>query len=261
MWSVFRRTMNRAAGLAATTLISRWMETLDYEAAHYDERVDPAHPEFRGPAIFVFWHEYIPFLFYTRAFCNIAMLVSAHKDAEVLSQAAYFQGFETVRGSTQRGGGTALRDLQRKGRTMNVAITPDGPRGPRRRLAPGAIFLASKLQLPIIPIGLGYDHPWRASTWDQFAIPKLYSRARAITGPEMKMPADLDREGVEHYRQEVERTLNTLTVLAEEWANTGRTMVGAVRSGRRTMKRKGTKTSVSTSNPCGLAIFDERRAA
>ncbi len=229
---------NRAAGLGATTLISRWMETLDYAVAHYDPANDPAEPGFRGPAIFVFWHEYIPFLFYTRAFCNIAMLVSAHKDAEILSQAARFQGFETVRGSTQRGGGTALRDLTRKGRTMNLAITPDGPRGPRRKLAPGAIYLASKLQLPLIPIGLGYDNPWRTPTWDRFAIPKLYSRARAITGPQLCLPSDLDRAGVEHYRQQTEQILSLLTESAEAWAATGGTMENALRSGRRQMSKR-----------------------
>ncbi|HTN74292.1 MAG TPA: lysophospholipid acyltransferase family protein [Pirellulaceae bacterium] len=237
MFDFARQIYHRAAGLGATTLISRWMETLEYKAAFYERAADPAHPDFQGPAIFVFWHEYIPFLFYTRAFCNIAMLVSAHKDAEILSQAARFQGFATVRGSTQRGGGTALRDLQRKGQTMNLAITPDGPRGPRRRLAPGAIYLASKLQLPIVPIGLGYDRPWRMPTWDRFAVPKLYSRARAITGPPMRLPEHLDREGVEHYRQQVETMLTTLTDLSEEWAQSGGEMAGAIATGRRHAKR------------------------
>src|SRR5690606_12703958 len=118
-------------------------ETLEYQAAYYDISADPAHPTFRGPAVFVFWHEYIPLLFYVRSFCNVAMLVSAHRDAEVLSQAARFMGFATVRGSTQRGGGSALRAMRRRGRMMNLAITPDGPRGPRRRMAAGAIYLAS----------------------------------------------------------------------------------------------------------------------
>jgi lysophospholipid acyltransferase (LPLAT)-like uncharacterized protein len=238
MFESIHNWLYRCGGLGAAALVSQWMQTLDYAVTYYDERLDPAHDDFRGPAIYVFWHEYIPFLFYTRAFCNIAMLVSAHRDAELLSQAARFCGFSTVRGSTQRGGGTALRDLYRKGQYMNLAITPDGPRGPRRRCAPGAIYLSSKMQIPIVAVGLGYNHPLRMRTWDQFALPPLYGRGRAILGPALQMPPELDRDGVEHYRCEVEHQLNTLTGLAEDWANSGKTMVGQQIGGRKFKKKR-----------------------
>jgi lysophospholipid acyltransferase (LPLAT)-like uncharacterized protein len=228
----------RLGGLSAVALVSQWMKTLDYAVTYYDERLDPAHDEFRGPVIYVFWHEYIPFLFYTRSFCNIAMLVSQHRDAELLSQAARFYGFETVRGSTQRGGGTALRDLHRKGQYMNLAITPDGPRGPRRRCAPGAVYLSSKMQIPIVAVGLGYNRPYRMQTWDRFALPPMWGRGRAILGPALQMPAELDRDGVEHYRQEVEHQLNTLTTLAEDWADSGGTLVGQQIGGRKFAKKR-----------------------
>lgn len=226
MFDSLKHVANRLGGLGIATLVSQWMASLDYAVAYYDEELDPAHPRFEGPAIYCFWHEYIPFLFYTRAFCNIAMLVSAHRDAELLSQAAKYYGFATVRGSTQRGGSMALRDLHRKGRTMNLAITPDGPRGPRRCAAQGAVYLSSKMQIPVIPIGLGYDRPWRMNTWDRFAVPRLGSRARAIVGPALHMPAELDRKGVEHYRSELEHQLNTLSNLAEDWAWSGQRMRG-----------------------------------
>jgi lysophospholipid acyltransferase (LPLAT)-like uncharacterized protein len=160
------------------------------------------------------------------------MLVSAHRDAELLSQAAGYLGFDTVRGSTQRGGGTALRDLYRKGQYLNLAITPDGPRGPRRRLAPGAIFLSSKMQIPLVMIGLGYDRPWRMPTWDRFAVPPLYGQARAIIGPPIQLPPHLEREGVEHYRGEMETMLNRFTTLAEEWAASGARLTGEHTNGR-----------------------------
>lgn len=247
--SPLKSLLNRLGGLAVSTLVSRWMETLEYRAGYYDERLDPAHPEFQGPVIYVFWHEYIPFLFYIRSFCNIAMLVSAHRDAELLSQAARYQGFETVRGSTQRGGGTALRDLYRKGQYKNLAITPDGPRGPRRRLAPGAIFLSSKMQIPIVPIGLGYQACTRMSTWDRFAVPHLYTKARAIIGPALQMPATLDREGVEHYRRELEQMLNRLTELAERWAETGGRLEGETIGRRLRARRKRAMETEPSEHP------------
>jgi lysophospholipid acyltransferase (LPLAT)-like uncharacterized protein len=217
-------SVQNAGGLLVALVTSRWMSTLDYRGALYDERADPVHPEFRGPAIFLFWHEYIPFLFYLRGHCGIAMLLSRHQDAEWLAKAARHMGFETVRGSTNRGGVSALRELFQRGRAMNLAITPDGPRGPRRTLAPGAVFVASRLGIPLIPIGLGYECPWRLSTWDKFAVPRPFSRARAIAGPPVFLARDLDREGLELARQQVESDLNQLTEAAEHWAETGKRM-------------------------------------
>ena len=137
------------------------MDTLDYRVVFYDPDVDPASPRCRGQKIYVFWHEYILLPLAMRGHCNLAMLLSRHRDAEVLSYVAYHMGFEFVRGSTNRGGVAALRQLLDKSRHMHLAITPDGPRGPRRQLAPGPIFLASKLGIPLVAMGLGYDRPWR----------------------------------------------------------------------------------------------------
>jgi lysophospholipid acyltransferase (LPLAT)-like uncharacterized protein len=215
-------TVMKLGGMAIASVTRHWMCTLEYKAVYYDRRVDPTVREFGGPAIFLFWHEYIPFLFYLRGHCNLAMLLSRHQDAEWLSQASRHMGFQTVRGSTNRGGVAALRELLRRSRSMNLAITPDGPRGPRRRLAQGCVFVSSKLGIPLVPIGLGYDRPWRnRRAWDHFAIPRPGSRARAVAGPFVQIPANLSRDGYEHYRQRVERLLNRLTETAEQWAESG----------------------------------------
>ena len=55
---------------------------------------------------------------------------------------------------------------------MHLTITPDGPHGPRRRMAPGPIYLASKLGLPLVLMGYAYDRPWRLPSWDRFAVPR-----------------------------------------------------------------------------------------
>jgi lysophospholipid acyltransferase (LPLAT)-like uncharacterized protein len=202
-------------------MIRAWMSTLDYKAAFYDPTVDPVDPRYHGQKIYVFWHENILLPLYMRGHCNLAMLLSQHRDADLLSEVARLLGFDLVRGSTFRGGGTALRELLRKSQHMNLTITPDGPRGPRRVLAQGPIYLSSKLGMPIVAMGFGYDLPWRVKSWDRFAIPKPYTRARAVVSPQMVIPPDLDREGVEHYRQQVEQMLNRLTVEAEAWAEAG----------------------------------------
>jgi hypothetical protein len=214
--------LHKLGGLLGTAAIRVWMRTLDYKVAYYDRRVDPIWPDCQGQRIYIFWHEYILFPIHLRGHCNLAMLLSRHRDAEILSHAAYHLGFEFVRGSTNRGGVTALRELLRRSRSMNLTITPDGPRGPRRQLAPGSIFLASRLGLPLVAMGYGYDRPWRVRrAWDRFAIPRPGTRARTVVSGDIIVPPDLDRDGLEHYRRRVESLLNRLTDEAEAWAASG----------------------------------------
>ena len=214
---------NKTSAILVQVLVRKWMKTLDYKGATYDNSVDPASRFCRQRGIYVFWHEYMPSLLYLRGHCDMAMLMSRHRDADILSRLAMHFGFEFVRGSTRRGGDSALRELMRKSRTHHLTITPDGPRGPRRVLAAGCIYLASKLQLPLIAVGVGYDRPWRLKTWDHFAIPRPYSRARMVASPEIRLPVDLERDGVEHYRRRVERLLERMSNEAEAWAEAGTT--------------------------------------
>jgi lysophospholipid acyltransferase (LPLAT)-like uncharacterized protein len=213
-------SLNGVAGLLGSWLIRGWMGTLEYKAAHYDPSTDLVSPDRIGSKIYVLWHEYLLLPLYLRGNSNTTLLVSRHRDSEILSRAARHLGFEIVRGSTNRHGLTALRELLRR-RQMNFALTCDGPRGPRRSLAAGAIFLSSKLGLPIVAAGIGFDRPWRTKTWDHFAIPRPGSRARVITSPAISIPDHLDRKDLEHYRGGVERLLNRLTLEAERWAETG----------------------------------------
>jgi lysophospholipid acyltransferase (LPLAT)-like uncharacterized protein len=226
--------LNKLGGLLGSAAVRWWMNTLDYKVAYYDRTIDPVFPECQGQKIYIFWHEYILFPFYLRGHCNMAMLLSRHRDAEILSHAAHHMGFQFVRGSTNRGGVAALRELLARSREMHLTITPDGPRGPRRQLAPGCVYLASKLGLPLVVMGYGYDRPWRVrSAWDQFAIPRPCSRARAIPSGEIFIPPDLDRQGLEHYRQKIERLLNYLTSEAESWAASGSRKLGQMNIERR----------------------------
>ncbi|MBP60636.1 MAG: hypothetical protein CMJ62_03835 [Planctomycetaceae bacterium] len=213
-------------GLGVATFVRNLVGSLDIQGSFEDPRVDPAHPKFSGPAIFIFWHEYIPVPLYLRGHCHIAMLLSRHRDAEWLSVAAQYMGFETVRGSSKRGGGAALLELSRISKTMNLAITPDGPRGPRRVLAAGAIYLASKLGIPLVAMGFGYNRSWRLPTWDRFAVPFPHARARVVLSRHLYIPQQLDRQGVEAHRQRVEDLLTHLTQEAESWAKSGRRKTG-----------------------------------
>lgn len=225
-WKTTKPIM-KLGGLAVSQFARVWLSTLDFRGVFYDRTVDPA---FSGgaPRIYVFWHENLLMPLYLRGHCHLAMLLSQHEDAEILARVAHHMGFDCVRGSTYRGGAKAIWELFARSRRQHLTITPDGPRGPRRHMAQGPIYLASRLQLPLVAMGFGYDRPWRANSWDRFAVPRPYSRARAVIGPAMHLPSDLNRDGMEECRRRVERLTNCLTVEAETWAESGERKAGEV---------------------------------
>jgi lysophospholipid acyltransferase (LPLAT)-like uncharacterized protein len=215
-------TLMSLGGFLAATMMRSWMSRLDYKAAFFDRRVDPGHSTCSGRKIFVFWHEYILFPIFLESLTSVAVLLSRHGDADVLTHLVSHFRLNAVRGSTRRGGMAATRELTRKGGRMHLVITPDGPRGPRRRMALGPVFLASKLGIPVVAIGFGCDRPWRIKgAWDQFAIPRPYSRARAVVSPEIMVPQGLDRKGLEHFRQRIEALMNRFCDEADAWAASG----------------------------------------
>jgi lysophospholipid acyltransferase (LPLAT)-like uncharacterized protein len=187
----------------------------------YDVTVDPVRADYRGPVICIFWHEYLLTPFYLRGRSNSAILTSQHRDADWVAEAARHLGYATIRGSTSRGGSQALLEFMRGQGGRNLGIACDGPRGPRRCLAQGPIFLSSRLQIPLVLYGVGYDRPWRMPTWDRFAVPRPASRARVVVGPRMQIPADLTRDQMSHYRRRAETLLVRLTLEAEAWAEAG----------------------------------------
>ena len=236
------------ASLITAQAVRAHMCTLDYRILLHDPATDPA-AGVGGPYIYVVWHENILFPLYFRSHCYSAALLSQHKDADILAKVANMFGYIAVRGSSNRGASQALRDLTQQGNnSANLVITPDGPRGPRRKLAQGAIFLASKLQIPIVPIGCGYNKPWRAKSWDRFAIPKPFSRARAVLGPKITIPEKLKRKELESYRLRVESLLNNLTNEAEAWATCGTRRMGEIPTHQSPAPLKSHRPQIETKN-------------
>src|SRR5689334_14661537 len=74
----------KLAGLLAASTVRMWMSTLDFKGAAYDPTVDPVDPRWRGQKIYIFWHENILAPLYLRGHCNLAMLLSRHRDADIL---------------------------------------------------------------------------------------------------------------------------------------------------------------------------------
>src|SRR5262249_51524867 len=81
---------------------------------------------------------------------------------------------------------------------------------------------AAQTGLPIVPVGIGHDRPWRARSWDRFAVPRPLRMSTCVTGQVIAVPAQADKGQLELYRQQVEKAIEQVTEMAERWAATGR---------------------------------------
>jgi len=166
------------------------------------------------PVIYAFWHNRI--LAITAAFLRlyppgrggVLVLTSASKDGMWLGALASRLGMGAVRGSSSRRGATAIRELMEKvGQGHDIAITPDGPRGPRYELGPGMVYLAQKTGIRIVPVHARFSRCWRMKTWDGFCIPKPFSALDVtICAPET-VPAELTEKEFEDQRRRIESLL------------------------------------------------------
>ena len=167
-----------------------------------------------SPAIMVFWHSRIMLMVHGwRSDRKLTMLQSPHPDGRLIARAINRLGFLTVWGSSTKGKGGAvgLRNLVRKVRAgVYVGITPDGPRGPRMRMSPGAIALAQMTGAPIVPIAWNVERRTVLNTWDRFILAWPFSRGLLVIGAPIQVPRQLDEAGFERYRLLVEHQLNEL---------------------------------------------------
>lgn len=136
-----------------------------------------------GSIIYAFWHSRLLPLSYTHRKRGITVLVSEHRDGELISRGIKKLGFNVVRGSTTRGGVKALMGMVESAKAgYPLAITPDGPRGPAMKVKPGAVFIAKVANIPVIPVGVDAKRKWTLKTWDRFIIPKPFTTVAVVFG-------------------------------------------------------------------------------
>ena len=157
------------------------------------------------------WHDQLILTLFCDRAEKSAGLVSRHQDGTYLSDAMEIVGVKPVRGSTKRGGALAMRHMMETAREYHIVITPDGPRGPHHELKSGIVYLASRTGRRIIPVAHGGSRCWRIrGSWTDMLIPKPFSCVYTLGGRPIKVPADLDRAGIERYTQLVQSEMERL---------------------------------------------------
>jgi len=164
----------------------------------------------KPPFIFVLWHSRILPLLALHKREGVVLLISRHRDGEYLADLAQGWGYRSVRGSTQRGGEVGLLGIVRalQGGAV-VAMTPDGPRGPRERVQPGAIAAAQHAGVPLIAVGARTASAWYLRSWDRMCLPKPFAAVDVRYGAPIRIGPGKDglRQGI----AVVERSLHDVT--------------------------------------------------
>ena len=173
------------------------------------------------PAIFCIWHNRLPLsleLYRLRVrgldqARRMAAMVSASKDGGLLASVLKYNGIQPVRGSTSRRGRQALLELTTWAeRGYDLAITPDGPRGPCYVVQDGVTSLAQLTGLPVIPVSYNVSWKIRLKSWDRFQIPLLFAKCVVHFGEPLAVPRAATDGEREELRCELERRLMAITV-------------------------------------------------
>ncbi len=165
------------------------------------------------------WHNrlfFMPFAFPKWMKRTTCAMISPSRDGQYLVDFIHHLGVRAVRGSSRdRAAKVLLGSTREIEAGHNIIITPDGPRGPRYKLQNGPVYLTSVTQTPLVPMAINYSRYWQLRSWDGFQIPKPFAKVTVIVGEPIKVPPDLDAEGIEHYRQLAEKAMMEITVDSE----------------------------------------------
>ena len=228
------RTLNRLLAVAAARLLRAWLWTCRVEV-----RAEPGTSPFAGRlgepgapttsrrlggwglkrnanphagphafGFYPFWHEWVVLHVFARPHAAMAGLISRHRDGGYLADAMTAVGLKTVRGSSSRGGAAAVKRILDECATHDVGITPDGPRGPRRKLKPGVAFLASKTGRPVVPTAVACSRPIvLKGSWTDLILPRPFSTVAFCGGPPLFAPPHADRAALAAFCERVEAAI------------------------------------------------------
>jgi lysophospholipid acyltransferase (LPLAT)-like uncharacterized protein len=210
------RLLIRAADLVFYLLITLIGLTARFEVIGWENH--EAVEKSGGLPIYVFWHDRIFLTTYWWRNRKIVVMTSRSFDGEYIARFIQRFGYGAVRGSSTRGAVGAVIEMARLMRAgCTTAFTIDGPKGPRYVAKMGAVLLAKKTGQPIMPVTMALQKFWTVKSWDQFQIPKPFTRARVYVAPAIRVPTDADEDTLNAKRDELQATLDNLNSETDTW--------------------------------------------
>jgi len=185
-----------------------------------DDRTGQLREALTRKVIFSIWHNRLALslMMYRRYVVRfaperrMAAMVSASRDGGLLARVLEHFSVEPVRGSSSRRGPQALREMiSWAERGYDLALTPDGPRGPCYQVQDGVVSTAQLTGLPIIPVSYHLNWKFRPKSWDRFQVPLPFARCRIRIGDIVRIPREARESERETLRQRLEATMKAIT--------------------------------------------------
>ncbi len=165
-----------------------------------------------------FWHGTMLLPWYLHGAPNFAALTSKSKDGDLLAKILKKWNFNVVRGSSSTGGDVALGIMVDYAKNKySIAITPDGPRGPRHKFKAGAVITAKKTNIPVVLAGIGFKRKKILGNWDKFEIPYFFTTAKIVYSEPIYVDVNFTYEETSSIISECEEKLNQLQLQAQDF--------------------------------------------
>lgn len=210
--SPFLNRFGATAFAAAIWLVFRLVR-LDFR-----EETPGTNPYLRNRSaryIYCVWHDSMVIPAFAGKHHATAALTSQHLDGTFVAQVLRCVGVSTIRGSTNRMGPGAMRELLQACEDKDIVITPDGPRGPHRTMSKGIAFVASRTGRAVVPTAYSCVRYWTIKgSWTDLIIPKPFTRVYLLAGPPIEVPAELDSEALKRYVDQIQREMDRLNDMA-----------------------------------------------
>ena len=173
--------------------------------------------------IYSFWHDQLlmcPLTWQSNS--SIKVLISKHRDGDIIAQLISNLGFEAIRGSTHKtnkiknkGGLLSARKMIKSLKNgISIGISPDGPKGPRHKVSDGILSISRLSKSVILPVGIGFKKKWVLNTWDKFIIPKPFNEITVVWGDPIS--AITNEKNNHQFKIKLESKMNNLTAQANK---------------------------------------------
>ena len=217
---MLKRLLKSEAGLRTAGILAGWIVRFVSATTHWEWVADPESLALlRGEQriIGAFWHNRLMLILVTWPRPKpVAMVMSEHGDSRILGLAVGDYIARPIWGSSRRNPTAALKGMLRAlNDGLSVAITPDGPRGPRMRCRPGLVEAARQSGVPILPAAWSVSRRKVLRSWDRFVVAWPFGRGVVVLGPPIRVPADADAAAMEASRLAVEAALNAVAAEAD----------------------------------------------
>jgi len=165
-----------------------------------------------GNFVLMFWHGKMLAGWWLGRNKNFYAVVSQSKDGEILSRLLKRWNYRLIRGSSSKDSKEVMREMvDALKNNFSLAITPDGPRGPREEMKIGGLIAAVRAQKPVVLCGIVYEKKKIFNSWDKFELPKFFSKVKIRLSEPMLFPMGLANEEYENIRKELEKNLIELS--------------------------------------------------